>query len=162
MLNGSGVAIEVELWDVPVALFGSFVAEVPPLWQASIRMLGATALLWLWCVARGVKLDESKAPEEEVLYMLQDLQPANAKQRALHARAIQRLRKALGADCPRDEVLAPAILHFQNTIRRIRMAKAEIGNQEPGVVLQYRRPAPKPTDPHRRGSTRQPALAAAR
>ena len=40
-------------------------------------------------VARGVKLDESKAPEEEVLYMLQDLQPANAKQRALHARAIQ-------------------------------------------------------------------------
>lgn len=40
-------------------------------------------------VARGVKLDESKAPEEEVLYMLQDLQPANAKQRALQARAIQ-------------------------------------------------------------------------
>jgi hypothetical protein len=40
-------------------------------------------------VARGVKLDESKAPEEEVLYMLQDLQPANAKQRALHARASQ-------------------------------------------------------------------------
>ena len=40
-------------------------------------------------VARGVKLDESKAPEEQVLYMLQDLQPANSKQRALHARAIQ-------------------------------------------------------------------------
>ena len=40
-------------------------------------------------VARGVKLDESKAPEEQVLYMLQDLQPANAKQRVLHARAIQ-------------------------------------------------------------------------
>lgn len=40
-------------------------------------------------VARGVKLDESKAPEEQVLYMLQDLQPANAKQRALHVRAIQ-------------------------------------------------------------------------
>ncbi len=40
-------------------------------------------------VARGAKLDESRAPEEEVLYMLQDLQPTNAKQRALHARAIQ-------------------------------------------------------------------------
>ncbi|MDO8974563.1 hypothetical protein [Reyranella sp.] len=40
-------------------------------------------------VARGVKLDEGKAPEEQVLYMLQDLQPANAKQRALHVRAIQ-------------------------------------------------------------------------
>jgi len=46
----------------------------------------------LWredALARGVKLDESKAPEEQVLYMLQDLQPAGAKQRALHARAIQ-------------------------------------------------------------------------
>lgn len=40
-------------------------------------------------MARGASLDDSKAPEEEVLYMLQDLQPANAKQRALHARAIQ-------------------------------------------------------------------------
>jgi len=40
-------------------------------------------------LARGVKLDESKAPEEQVLYMLQDLKPANSKQRALHARAIQ-------------------------------------------------------------------------
>lgn len=40
-------------------------------------------------IARGVKFDESKSPEEEVLFMLQDLQPANAKQRALQARAIQ-------------------------------------------------------------------------
>ena len=30
--------------------------EMPPLWQASIRMAGATALLWLWCQFRGVKL----------------------------------------------------------------------------------------------------------
>ncbi|MDZ4294482.1 MAG: EamA/RhaT family transporter, partial [Hydrogenophaga sp.] len=28
--------------------------EIPPLWQASIRMWGATALLWLWCQFRGV------------------------------------------------------------------------------------------------------------
>ena len=30
--------------------------EIPPLWQASVRMAGATALLWLWCQFRGVKL----------------------------------------------------------------------------------------------------------
>ncbi|MCB2018640.1 MAG: DMT family transporter [Hydrogenophaga sp.] len=30
--------------------------EIPPLWQASVRMGGATALLWLWCQIRGVKL----------------------------------------------------------------------------------------------------------
>lgn len=32
--------------------------EIPPLWQASVRMAGATLLLWLWCQARGVKLFE--------------------------------------------------------------------------------------------------------
>ncbi len=40
-------------------------------------------------IARGVRLDASKTPEEEVLFLLQDLQPANSKQRALQARAIQ-------------------------------------------------------------------------
>ena len=30
--------------------------EIPPLWQASVRMAGATLLLWLWCQARGVPL----------------------------------------------------------------------------------------------------------
>ena len=33
--------------------------EIPPLWQASVRMAGATALLWLWCQFRGVKLFNS-------------------------------------------------------------------------------------------------------
>jgi drug/metabolite transporter (DMT)-like permease len=28
--------------------------EVPPLWQAALRFAGATALLWLWCLLRGV------------------------------------------------------------------------------------------------------------
>src|SRR4030095_10493615 len=32
------------------------VAEVPPLWQASIRFAGATALLWAWGAVRGVPL----------------------------------------------------------------------------------------------------------
>lgn len=40
-------------------------------------------------IARGVKFEDSKTPEEEVLFMLQDLQPANSKQRALQTRAIQ-------------------------------------------------------------------------
>ena len=30
--------------------------EMPPLWQASIRMWGATTLLWLWCQYRRVPL----------------------------------------------------------------------------------------------------------
>jgi len=30
--------------------------EMAPLWQASIRMVGATVLLWLWCRWRGVVL----------------------------------------------------------------------------------------------------------
>ena len=30
--------------------------EMAPLWQASVRMAGATSLLWLWCQFRGVKL----------------------------------------------------------------------------------------------------------
>lgn len=40
-------------------------------------------------IARGVKLDEAKAPEEEVLFMLQGLRPTTDRQRALHARALQ-------------------------------------------------------------------------
>ena len=30
--------------------------EIAPLWQASLRMAGATTLLWLWCQLRGVRL----------------------------------------------------------------------------------------------------------
>jgi RNA polymerase sigma factor for flagellar operon FliA len=59
----------------------------------------------------------------------------------LHARAVQRLRKALGADCPTDTI-SPAVLSFQSTMRRLRMAKAEMPH-EPGVVLQYRTPQPQ-------------------
>src|ERR671913_441637 len=46
----------------------------------------------------------------------------------LHARAIQRLRKALGTDCSAAdaaEALRPAILAFQQTMRRMKMAKVE-------------------------------------
>lgn len=40
-------------------------------------------------IARGVKLDDTKAPEEEVLFMLQGMRPGSDRQRALHARALQ-------------------------------------------------------------------------
>lgn len=78
----------------------------------------------------------------------------------LHARAVQRLRKALGADSA-DDTLAPVIVSFQQAIRRMRMAKAELGEREPGVVLPYRSRVSKPAIAHRR-TTRHEPLAAAR
>ena len=45
-------------WGFQQILIKATVGEVPPLWQASIRFVGATAMLWLWCAARGVKLFE--------------------------------------------------------------------------------------------------------
>ena len=43
-------------WGFQQILIKFAVQEIPPLWQASIRMWGATALLWAWCVGRGVPL----------------------------------------------------------------------------------------------------------
>jgi len=45
-------------WGLQQILIKATVAEVPPLWQASLRVAGATLLLWLWCLARGVPLFE--------------------------------------------------------------------------------------------------------
>jgi len=45
-------------WGLQQILIKTTVGEVPPLWQASIRMAGAVVLLWAWCMARGVKLFE--------------------------------------------------------------------------------------------------------
>ena len=45
-------------WGFQQILIKSIVGEVPPLWQAAIRFVGATGLLWLWCAWRGVKLFE--------------------------------------------------------------------------------------------------------
>jgi RNA polymerase sigma factor FliA len=59
----------------------------------------------------------------------------------LHARAIQRLKKALGADADSEEMSNPVVA-FQDTMRRLRMAKAEMGSSK-GVVLEYKSPAPK-------------------
>lgn len=43
-------------WGFQQILIKTTVAEVPPLWQASIRFAGATLLLWGWCQWRRVPL----------------------------------------------------------------------------------------------------------
>lgn len=45
-------------WGFQQILIKTTVSEVPPLWQAALRFLGATVLLWIWCSVRGVKLFE--------------------------------------------------------------------------------------------------------
>jgi drug/metabolite transporter (DMT)-like permease len=40
-------------WGFQQLLIKTIVGEVPPLWQASLRFVGATALLWIWCAVRG-------------------------------------------------------------------------------------------------------------
>jgi RNA polymerase sigma factor for flagellar operon FliA len=80
----------------------------------------------------------------------------------LHARAIQRLRKALGADCSASEAaeaLRPAILAFQQTMRRMKMAKVE-REKTPAVVLPYK--APTRVETRARVRSSEPRVAAAR
>lgn len=45
-------------WGLQQLLIKTTVGEVPPLWQAALRFVGATVLLWIWCALRGVKLFE--------------------------------------------------------------------------------------------------------
>ena len=45
-------------WGLQQILIKTTVPEVPPLWQAALRFIGATVLLWIWCVLRGVRLFE--------------------------------------------------------------------------------------------------------
>jgi RNA polymerase sigma factor for flagellar operon FliA len=94
----------------------------------------------------------------------------------LHARAIQRLRKALGADCSAEEAaraLRPAILAFQQSQRamqarlaaRMTMAQAAGGRAArtdvPAVVLPYKKAAAK-SAPQRRTASSGRAMVAAR
>ena len=67
----------------------------------------------------------------------------------LHARAIQRLRKALGTGSSSEEAaqaLRPAILAFQQTMRRLRIAKERV--EGGAVVLPYKVP-PRAAAPRR-------------
>ena len=45
-------------WGFQQVLIKATITEVPPMFQASLRLIGATVLLWLWCLARGVRLFE--------------------------------------------------------------------------------------------------------
>ncbi len=60
----------------------------------------------------------------------------------LHARAVQRLKKALGADCGSE--LAASVIPFQDAMRRLRMAKANMPSDRSGVVLEYKAPQAQP------------------
>ena len=43
-------------WGLQQVLIKATLAEMPPMFQASLRLWGATALLWLWCLWRKVPL----------------------------------------------------------------------------------------------------------
>ncbi|WP_309678818.1 DMT family transporter [Polaromonas sp.] len=43
-------------WGLQQVLIKATLSELPPMFQASLRLIGATALLGLWCVWRGVPL----------------------------------------------------------------------------------------------------------
>ncbi|WP_038217618.1 DMT family transporter [Xenophilus azovorans] len=60
-LDGRAVTLLVAccaFWGLQQILIKTTVGEVPPMWQAALRMGGATLLLWLWCLWRGVPLFE--------------------------------------------------------------------------------------------------------
>ena len=48
-------------WGLQQVLIKATIAEIPPMFQASLRLWGATALLWLWCRWRGVPLFQRDA-----------------------------------------------------------------------------------------------------
>jgi drug/metabolite transporter (DMT)-like permease len=45
-------------WGFQQVLVKATVAELPPVFQSTVRGVGATLLLWLWCQWRGVRLFE--------------------------------------------------------------------------------------------------------
>lgn len=45
-------------WGLQQVLIKATLPELPPLFQASLRFSGATLLLWLWCLGRGIALFE--------------------------------------------------------------------------------------------------------
>ena len=58
-----GIAITMLLacclfWGFQQVLVKATIPDLPPVFQAAIRFVGATALLWLWCLWRRVRLFE--------------------------------------------------------------------------------------------------------
>ena len=46
------------LWGFQQVLVKATLPELPPIFQAAVRFSGATLVLWLWCLSRGVRLFE--------------------------------------------------------------------------------------------------------
>lgn len=46
------------LWGLNQVAAKAALTEITPLWQAGLRSLGAAGLVWLWALARGIKLFE--------------------------------------------------------------------------------------------------------
>ncbi len=60
-LDGRAVAILLAcclFWGVQQVMVKATLPELAPVFQAALRFAGATLLLWLWCVWRGVRLFE--------------------------------------------------------------------------------------------------------
>lgn len=60
-LDGRAAAILLAcclFWGVQQVLVKATLPELAPVFQAAVRFVGATALLWLWCLWRGVRLFE--------------------------------------------------------------------------------------------------------
>ena len=58
-LDGTAVSLLLAcclFWGFQQVLVKATLAEVPPVFQAAVRFAGATLLLWLWCLWRGVAL----------------------------------------------------------------------------------------------------------
>jgi len=54
-------------WGLQQVLIKATLAEIPPMFQASLRLWGATALLWLWCLSRGVPLFTHDGSQDDTL-----------------------------------------------------------------------------------------------
>ena len=44
------------LWGLNQVAAKAAMPEVPPLWQAALRSLGGSVLVWLWARARGIPI----------------------------------------------------------------------------------------------------------
>ena len=45
-------------WGFQQVLVKATIPDLPPVFQACLRFIGATVLLWLWCLWRSVRLFE--------------------------------------------------------------------------------------------------------
>lgn len=60
-LDGTAISLLLAcclFWGFQQVLVKATIPEIPPVLQASVRFAGATLILWLWCVVRGIRLFE--------------------------------------------------------------------------------------------------------